>query len=387
MSKKWVHVLLASMAALSLLAVGCGKTATDSNEIKIGANVELTGNVANYGQQALSGFQLAIKEANDAGGINGKKITLVVADNKSEASEATNAMTKLITQDKAVTIFGPVTSSNFIAASQVAQDNKIPAVTPSATNAKVTVDDSGKVKPYNFRACFTDSFQGTVMATFAANSLKTKTAAIFIDNSSDYSKSLAEVFEKVFTQNGGKIIAKEAYLQKDTDFRAALTKLKAVNPETIFIPGYYEEVGKIAKQARELGISAPLLGTDGWTDSKLVEIAGVEALNNSYYSNHFSAENKDATAVKFIEAYKKEYGKDPNVFAALGYDSGLMVIDAIKRAGSADPQKIKEALEQTKNFQASTGVLSLDASHNPIKTAFILQRQNGVESFKEKIDP
>nr|WP_092074556.1 ABC transporter substrate-binding protein [Dendrosporobacter quercicolus]NSL49051.1 ABC transporter substrate-binding protein [Dendrosporobacter quercicolus DSM 1736]SDN01492.1 branched-chain amino acid transport system substrate-binding protein [Dendrosporobacter quercicolus] len=387
MSKKWVRVFLVTMLALSVLIVGCGKTTSDSNEIKIGANVELTGNVANYGQQALSGFQLAIKEANAAGGVNGKQITLVVADNKSEASEAANATTKLITQDKVVALFGPVTSSNFIAAYQVAQDNKIPAVTPSATNAKVTVDDSGKVKPYSFRACFTDSFQGTVMATFAADSLKTKTAAIFVDNSSDYSKSLAEVFEKVFTQNGGQVIAREAYLQKDSDFRAALTKLKAVNPDTIFIPGYYEEVGKIVKQARELGIAVPLLGTDGWTDGKLVEIAGADALNNSYYSNHFSVQDKDASAVNFVKAYQAEYGKEPNVFAALGYDSGLMIIDALKRAETAEPQKIRDALEQTQNFQASTGVLSLDANHNPIKTAFILQRQNGEESFKEKINP
>ncbi|MEG6584408.1 ABC transporter substrate-binding protein [Dendrosporobacter sp. 1207_IL3150] len=389
MSKKWLSYvgLICIIVMISSLVVGCGgKTATNSTDIKIGANIELTGSVANYGQQALSGLKLAVKEVNAAGGVHGKQVTLVVADNKSEPSEATNATTKLITQDKVVAIVGPAVSSNFLAAIQVAQDNKIPALTPTGTNDKITVEN-GKVRPYSFRSCFTDPFQGTVMATFAANSLKAKTAAIYIDSSSDYSKGLAEVFEKVFTQNGGKIVAKEAYLQKDSDFRAALTKLKAANAETIFIPGYYEEVGKIAKQAREMGINVPLLGTDGWTDSKLVEIAGVDALNNSYYSNHFSAQDTDPNVAKFVEAYKKEYGKEPNVFAALGYDAGLLMIDAIKRAGSADPQKIRDALEQTKNFQASTGILSLDANHNPVKTAFILERKNGVETFREKINP
>ncbi len=379
----WMLVIV----MLSGVLAGCGSsTAVNSNDIKIGANIELTGGVANYGQQALSGLKLAIKEVNAAGGVLGKQITLVVADNKSEASEATNATTKLITQDKVVAIIGPAVSSNFLAAIQVAQDNKVPALTPTGTNEKITVEN-GKVKPYSFRSCFTDPFQGTVMANFAANSLKVKTAAIYIDSSSDYSKGLAEVFEKVFTQQGGTIVAKEAYLQKDSDFRAGLTKIKASNPEAIFIPGYYEEVGKIAKQARELGINQPLLGTDGWTDNKLVEIAGTDALNNTYYSNHFSAQDQDPNVAKFVEAYKKEYGKEPNVFAALGYDAGLLMVDAIKRAGSADPQKIRDALEKTQNFQASTGLLSLDANHNPIKTAFILARQNGVEIFKEKINP
>ena len=382
-----ITVLMLVLAMVSSFITGCSsKTAVNSNDIKIGANIELTGSVANYGEQALSGLKLAVKEVNAAGGVLGKQITLVVADNKSEPSEATNATTKLITQDKVVAIIGPAVSSNFLAASQVAQDNKIPALTPTGTNEKITFEN-GKVKPYSFRSCFTDPFQGTVMANFAANSLKAKTAAIYIDSSSDYSKGLAEVFEKVFTQNGGTIVAKEAYLQKDSDFRAGLTKIKSTNPETVFIPGYYEEVGKIVKQSRELGIQIPLLGTDGWTDGKLVEIAGVDALNNTYYSNHFSAQDKDTNVAKFVEAYKKEYGKEPSVFAALGYDAGLLMIDAIKRAGSAEPQKIRDALENTKNFQASTGLLSLDANHNPIKTAFILARQNGVEMFKEKINP
>jgi len=390
MSKKWLSFvgLIVVMTMLGALVAGCGgaKSATNANEIKIGANIELTGSVANYGQQALNGLKLAIKEANAAGGVLGKQITLVVVDNKSEPSEATNATTKLITQDKVSALIGPVVSSNFLASLQVAQDNKIPALTPTGTNEKITVDN-GKVRPYIFRSCFIDPFQGKVMADFAAKSLKAKTAAIYIDSSSDYSKGLAEVFEKIFTQAGGTIVAKEAYLQKDTDFRAALTKLKATNPEIVFIPGYYEEVGKIVKQARELGINSPLLGTDGWADSKIVEIAGPAALNNTFFSNHFSVQDKDTGVAKFVEAYKKEYGSEPNVMAALGYDAGLLMVDAIKRAGSAEPQKIRDALEQTKNIQISTGVLSLDANHNPIKTAFVLEMKDGKEVFKEKINP
>ena len=225
------------------------------------------------------------------------------------------------------------------------------------------------------------------MADFATKSVKAKTAAIYIDNSSDYSKGLADVFEASFTQAGGKIVAKEGFLQKDTDFKATLTKIKATNPDVIFIPAYYEEVGKIVKQARELGVTIPLLGTDGWDDSKLVDIAGAEALNNGFFSNHYSSQDKDPNIVKFVEAYKKEYGQEPSALAALGYDAGLMIIDAIKRAGSAEPAKIRDALEQTKNLQVSTGILTLDASHNPVKSAVVIEMKDGKQLFKEKINP
>lgn len=346
----------------------------------------MTGGIANFGTQTSNGIKLAFKEANAAGGVLGKQLTFIIADNKSEPAEAANAITKLITQDKVVAVLGPVSSSNVLATLQIAQDNKIPVLTATATNPKVTVDN-GKVRPYVFRACFIDPFQGKVMADFATKSIKATTAAIYVDNSSDYSKGLADVFEASFIQAGGKIVAKEGFLQKDTDFKATLTKIKSTNPEVIFIPAYYEEVGKIVKQARELGIDVPLLGTDGWDDSKLVDIAGAVALNNGYFSNHYSSQDKDPNIVKFVEAYKKEYGQDPSALAALGYDSGLMIIDAIKRAGSADPDKIREALEQTKNLQVSTGILTLDASHNPVKSAVVIEMKDGKQMFKEKINP
>ncbi len=388
MRKKWKSLVGLAIGVMMMgsLFTGCGAK-TDSNEIKIGGNFEMTGGIANFGNQTVNGIKLAFKEANDAGGVLGKKINFVVADNKSEPSEATNAITKLITQDKVVAVLGPVSSSNVLATLQVAQDNKIPVLTATGTNPKITVDDNGKVRPYVFRSCFIDPFQGTVMANFAAKSLKAKTAAMYIDNSSDYSKGLAQFFEEGFVKNGGQIVAREAFLQKDQDFKATLTKIKAQNPDVIFIPAYYEEVGKIVKQARELGITVPLLGTDGWDDPKLVEIAGAPALNNGFFSNHYSPQDTDPNIQKFVEAYKKEYGQEPSALAALGYDAGKMIIDAIKRAGSADPAKIREALEQTKNLQVSTGIITLDASHNPVKSAVVIEMKDGKQTFKEKINP
>lgn len=389
--KKHVAIILAAVMVMALIS-GCGgtdkaKPAASSNEIKIGANFELTGGVANFGKQTLNGIQMAVKEANAAGGVlGGKKIVIVVADNKSEPAEATNAITKLITQDKVVAVLGPVTSSNVLATVQVAQDNKTPVLTATGTNEKITVDN-GKVRPFAFRGCFIDPFQGRVMANYATKSVKAKTAVIYVDSSSDYSKGLSQSFEATFTQNGGKIVGKEAFLQKDQDFKATLTKIKAMNADVIFIPAYYEEVGKIVKQARELGITLPLLGTDGWDDPKVVEIAGAGALNNTFFSNHYSSQDKDPNVVKFVEAYKKEYNQDPSALAALGYDSGLMIIDAIKRAGSADPVKIKDALEQTKNLQVSTGILTMDSNHNPVKSAVVIEMKDGKQSFKEKVNP
>lgn len=387
MSKKWIS-LLASVMMVTLAVTGCGSSSTGSNakEIKIGGNFELTGGVANFGKQTLNGIMLAFKEANDNGGVLGKKLVLVQADNKSEPSEAANAVTKLITQDKVAAVLGPVTSSDVLATLQIAEDHKVPVITATGTNPKITVDN-GKVRPYAFRGCFIDPFQGQVMANFAAKSLAAKTAVIYVDNSSDYSKGLSDSFEAVFTKNGGQILAKEAFLQKDQDFKATLTKIKGLNPDVIFIPAYYEEVGKIVKQARELGITCSLLGTDGWDDSKLVEIAGAAPLNNGFFSNHYSPEDKDPRVVKFVEAYKKEYNESPSALAALGYDSALMLIDAIKRANSDDPAKITEALAKIKDLQVVTGVVSLDENHNPVKSAVVIEMKDGKQVFKEKVNP
>ena len=381
-SLKIMSVLAGTMLMGSIFA-GCGDEAK-SDEIKIGANFELTGNVANYGSATFDGLKLAIKEVNDAGGVNGKKITIVDADNKSEASEAVNAATKLISDDKVKVVVGPAVTANVIAESQVATDDKIPVVAPDATSPEVTVEN-GQVKPYIFRSCFIDPQQGTVMAKFATENLKAKTAVIYVDNSTDYSKCLGKVFKEKVEAAGGKVLDQQAFVAKDQDFKATLTTLKAANADVIFVPAYYEEVGKIVKQARELGITCPILGTDGWDDSKVADIAGADALNNTFFSTHYS--DKDDSVKGFVEAFKQEYGHMPNVFAALGYDAGKMIVDAIKRAGSDDPEKIRQALEETKDLQVGTGTITMDKNHNPIKQAVILENKNGDRVMVAKIMP
>ena len=381
-SLKLMSVLAGTMLMGSVLA-GCGSSENE-NEIKVGANFERTGNVANYGQATLDGFNLAIKEINDAGGINGKKIKVVEADNKSEASEAVNAATKLISDDKVKVLVGPAVTANVIAETQVATDNKVPIIAPCATSPDVTVEN-GSVKPFVFRSCFIDPQQGSVMANFAAEKLKAKTAVIYVDNSSDYSKSLGKVFKEKFEAAGGKVVMEEAFLAKDQDFKAALTKLKTANADVVFVPAYYEEVGKIVKQARELGFTQPFLGTDGWDDPKVADIAGADALNNTYFSTHYS--DKDEEVKGFVDAFTKEYGHAPNVFAALGYDAGKMLADAIKRAGSDDPEKIQKALEETKDLKVGTGTITMDKDHNPIKQAVILENKNGDRVMVAKIMP
>ncbi|HWR38363.1 MAG TPA: ABC transporter substrate-binding protein [Patescibacteria group bacterium] len=385
--KKW-YAMAAAMLFAGVIA-GCGGgSESKADVIKFGANLEMTGGNATFGQSAANGAKLAIKEVNDKGGVLGKKITLVVADNKSEAAEAANAMQKLVTQDKVTAVIAPIASSSVIAAAQVNQDNKVLAISPTASNPKVTVDPaSGKVRDFLFRAAFIDPFQGSVMATFAQKSLNAKTAVLLVENSSDYAKGLAQFFQETFEKNGGKVIASEAYLAKDTDFKATLTKIKAMNADVIFVPGYYQEVGMIVKQGRELGITAPFMGGDGWDSAKLPEIAGAAALNNCFFSNHYSPDDNSPAVKGFVEAYKKEYNQVPDAFAALAYDATMMVVEAIKRANSADPVKIKDELAKTKDYQAVSGLISMNATHDPVKSAVIIEMKEGKQTFREKVNP
>ena len=387
-TKKSLRLLgvLAGATLMGTVLAGCGgQQAGSSDTIKIGANFEMTGNVANYGQATLDGLNLAIEEINAAGGVNGKKLEVVSADNKSEAAEAVNAATKLISDDNVKVIVGPAVTANVIAESQVATDAKIPVIAPDATSPDVTVEN-GQVKPFIFRSCFIDPQQGSVMAKFATENLKAKTAVIYVDNSSDYSKSLGKVFKEEFEKAGGKVVMEQAFLAKDQDFKATLTSIKTANADVLFVPAYYEEVGKIVKQARELGITSPILGTDGWDDSKVADIAGTEALNNTYFSTHYS--DKDESVKPFIDAFTKKYGHAPNVFAALGYDAGKMLAEAIKNANSDDPEKIRDAIEGIKDLKVGTGIITMDAkTHNPIKQAVILQNKDGDRVMIAKIMP
>lgn len=392
MRKKWIKVVSIVMTVLFVgTLAGCGGAGTStggSDGIKIGVVYELTGGTATFGNAAANGAKLAAKEINAKGGVLGKQIQLVVADNKSEPSESSNAMTKVITQDKVVAVTGFTTSSNAIAAASVAEANKIPFVTAAATNPKVTVDEkTGKVNENTFRVCFIDPFQGTVGANFVLNDLKLKSAAIMVDNSSDYSKGLASFFKDNFTKNGGAIVGEEAYLQKDQDFKTLLVKIKSLNPQVIYVPGYYEEVAKIVKQARELGITVPFVGGDGWDSPKLVEIGTPAALNNTFFTNHYSVEDTSPASKAFVEAYKQEYGQIPDAMAVLGYDAMYVMVDAIKRANSAEPAKIREALAATKDFPAVTGKTSINESHDAVKAAVILEMKDGKQVYRSTVKP
>ena len=382
MNKKKFGALL---IGLSLLVAGCGGGGS-SDTIKIGANLEMTGGSASFGASATNAAKLAINEYNAKGGFKGKKLELVIADNKSEAAESASAMQKLV-QDKVVAVIAPIASSSVIAGAQINQDSKVLAISPTASNPKVTVDEKGKVRPYMFRASFIDPFQGSVMAAFATKSLKAKTAAIYIDNSSDYAKGLAKYFEEEFVKAGGQIVIKEAYLQKDTDFKATLTKIKAMNPEVIFVPGYYQEVGLIIKQSRDLGMKMPVLGGDGWDSVQLTNIAGAENLENTFFCNHYSAEDKNPKVVSFVEAYQKAYGQVPDSFAALAYDATWMIIKAMERADSTDSVKIRDEMEKTKDHDGVSGKTTLNATHDAVKGAVIIAYQGGKQVFKERVAP
>lgn len=387
--KKFTNACLVAALSTALLA-GCGgekkdSAAANADKYVIGASFELTGNVANYGKSTLSGLKLAVDQVNKAGGVNGKQLVVVESDNKSEPAESGNSVTKLITQDKVVAVVGPATSGCVFAATPVVTSNKVPLIAPCATAPAITVDN-GQVKEFIFRACFIDPFQGRVMAEFADKTLGVKNVAILHDASSDYSKGLAEVFEKTLNEKGGKVVAKEAFLSKDIDFKAALTKIKAANPEAIYIPGYYEEVAKIIKQTREIGLNVPLIGCDGWDSPKLVEIAGPEALNNTYFSSAFSVQDQTESVQKFIADYKAMYQKDPDIFCMQGYNAGLVLADALKRAGDgADGTKLAAAIAATKDLPVASGKLTYDKDHNPIISAIIIEMKDGVQSFKEKI--
>ena len=388
MKKGFFKAAAASLMTVILAASVAGCGSSSSKEIKIGLLNEMTGGNATIGTAAANGAKLAIKEINANGGLLGKQIKAVVADNKSEPSEAANAMTKLLTQDRVVAVTGTFSSSNAIAAASVAEANKSPYLVAGATNPKVTVDEKTKtVKKYIYRVCFIDPFQGTVAANFAAKDLKVKKAAMLVDNSSDYSKGLAEFFEAALKKEGGEIVSNEAYLQKDTDFKATLTKIKSKGAEVLYVPGYYEEVGKIVKQAREMGITVPIIGADGWDSPKLVEIASVSALNNTYFTNHYSVEDTSPKAQAFVDSYTKEYGQKPEALAVLGYDAVYVLADAIKRANSTDSAKIIEALADTKDFPAISGVTTINKTHDADKNAVVIEMKDGKQVFKTSIKP
>lgn len=366
---------------------GEGNTAS-GDVIKIGGNLELSGNVATYGSSINDGAKLAIEEINAAGGIDGKKIEYITVDNKSETAEATSAAIRLAEKEKVVAMLAPATSGNSVATVQLAAKYKVPMVTGSGTAPNVTVNDDGSINEYAFRTCFIDPFQGTVAANFATNELGAKNVAIYADNASDYAKGLAKSFKETIEKNGGTVLIEEAYVAKDVDFKSTLTNIKGKNPDFIFIPGYYEEVGLIVKQARELGIDVPLMGADGWDSPTLIDLAGAEALNNTFITNHYSSEDPDAKIQKFVEAFKAKNNEAPNAFHALGYDSIYFIVDAIKRVdGDITGEAIQKQLAATKDLSLITGTFSVDKNHNPVKSATVLEFVDGKQQFNSKVNP
>lgn len=374
------YTQLKKVLATLLIATAITSPALAIKKVKIGAVFPLTGPIATYGQESVNGIKLALKKINAEGKV---KIDLIVEDNKGEPQESANAVKKLISADKVDAIIGSVASSNTLAGAPIAQKAKVPLMTPASTNEKVT-----QMGSYISRTCFTDAFQGVVMAKFAYENLKKRKVAVIIDNSSDYSKGLSKIFKKKFVELGGTLASKRdfAYVQKDTDFRTLLRKVKRTKPDVIFLPGYYTEVGLILKQARQTGINLPFLGGDGWDSPKLQELAG-KAVAGNYISSHFSSDDKDPMVQTFVKQYQEAYGQKPGAMAALGYDGILVMANAINRAKSLKRDDIQASLLATKGFVGVTGAITIDANRNAKKSAVVLETTPTGNIFNAKVNP
>jgi branched-chain amino acid transport system substrate-binding protein len=381
MKRKPLLALLCVLVAVALGSCTGAKSDSNSSEIVIGEFGSLTGTTATFGISTKNGIDMAVDEINKAGGVLGKKVRVIVEDDQGKPEEAQTVVTKLITKDQVAAVLGEVASSRTMAAAPVAQQNGIPLISPSSTNPKVT-----QTGDYIFRVCFIDPFQGFVMAKFATNTLKVKNVAILRDIKNDYSVGLADVFVENFKKMGGNIVADESYSEGDTDFSAQLTSIKSKNPQAVFMPGYYTEVGLVVRQARKLGLMVPFLGGDGWDSPKLIEIGG-EAMNGSYYSNHFSVSDPNPTIQKFVSDYKARYNTTPDALTGLGYDAASILFDAIKRAGSTDGAKVRDAIASTKEFAGVTGKITLDKDRNAVKPAVVLQVKDGMLQYVETITP
>ncbi len=360
---------------------GPGGTADSGGTIRVGVYGDLSGQTSSFGESTRNGVQMAIDEINAAGGINGRKVEAIVEDDQGQPQQASTVVTKLINQDRVVAILGEVASSNSLAAAPKAQEAKVPMISPSSTNPKVT-----QVGDYIFRVCFTDDFQGAVAAKFAANTLKAKTAAILGDFQSDYSKGMSQFFKEEYARLGGRVISEQTYTQTDSDFKGQLTAIRSAAPDVIFVPGYYGQVGVIAKQAKELGIKAPLLGGDGWDAPQLWDLGG-SALDGAYMVNHYSVDDPSPAVQKFVAAYRQKFGTEPDAIAALGYDSMNVLADAIKRAGTTESQKLRDAIASTKGFPGVTGAININESRDAVKPAVVFELRDKKFVYKETIQP
>lgn len=374
----------AFLSGVALAGAPAGETRTEDQpggSIKIGHFASMTGKEATFGQSTDQGIRLAIEEINAAGGVNGKTLELVTLDTKGESKEAGNAVTRLITLEKVTAVLGEVASGLSLAGGQVAQEKGVPMISPSSTNPRVTAG-----RPFVFRVCFIDPFQGYVVAKFSRENLKATKVAILYDQTAPYSKGLRDEFTKHFKAMGGAIVADQAYSGGDQDFSAQLTTIRNANPEAIFVPGYYTEAGSIALQARKLGITVPLLGGDGWDSEQLTAI-GKEAIEGCYYSNHYAPDQPTPEIQAFVEKYKSKFGSTPDGLAALGYDAALILADSMKRAKSLSGKDLRDAIAATKDFKGVTGVISLDAERNATKAAVMVQIKGGKPVWVATIPP
>lgn len=375
-------VLLALPSVLSCVGPQQNGISPDRSPIRIGYYGDLSGPTFNFGESAKNGVLMAADEINLAGGINGRKIDVEIEDDQGKPALAAASINKLVQEGKVIAVIAGGTSNNSRAAAPEAQVARVPLIATSSTDPQIT-----QVGDYIFRTCFIDAFQGEVMARFAANTLKAKKAGILLDFNSSYSRGLSDFFELSFTRLGGQVVSKQLYTAGDRDYRGQLNTLRAAAPDVIFIPGYYEDVALMAKQARQLGITQALLGADGWDAPELWERGG-DALNGSYISSHYSAEDQLPQVQKFVKDYKQHYGNlQPDAHAALGYDSLRVLAEAIQRAGTTDGPKLRDALAQTKGFPGVTGLITMNNERNAIKPAVVLKLQDGRYLYQETIQP
>jgi len=377
---KSIGILGLFLLVLPCLFIGCDQSSTTNGPIKIGQYASMTGSEATFGVSTDNGVKLAVKQRNAAGGVKGRQIQLITYDDQGKSQEAVTAVTRLIQQDNVVAVLGEVASSRSIAGGQVAQRLGVPMISPSSTNPQVT-----RIGDMIFRVCFIDPFQGYVGAKFAHDNLQLNTAASLYNRAQAYSVGLNEEFVKNFEKLGGKVLIQQAYADGDNDFSAQLAAIREKNPQFIYIPGYYTEVVTIAKQARKLGITCPLIGGDGWVSDELKN-AG-DALDGCYFSDHYSKEDKRPQVQTFLEKYKAEYGSAPDSMAALGYDAANLLFDAMTRAPSLSGKDLAAAIAATKDFNAVTGSITINKDRDADKLAVIQKLKGGVFTYDTTIEP
>jgi branched-chain amino acid transport system substrate-binding protein len=381
MSRKLWWIVAAAAAMTACTPSRERQTAKPSNDIPVGVYAALSGSEGAFGTATVAGVQQAADEINAAGGVLGRRIRLIIQDDQGRPEEAVSVVTKFITADKVAVIIGENSSNQSLAAAPIAQAAKIPMISPSSTNPAVTQKGD-----YIFRVCFTDPYQGAALASFVSKNLGLRKAAILRDNKNDYSVGLAQVFESEFTKRGGKVVITQSYTGGDSDFHAQLTAIRAAAPDVVFVPGFYTEVGQIAIQARDLGITVPLVGGDGWDSPTVIEIGG-RSLDGCYYSDHYFV-GEDRPAVKtFVAAVQKRLHKLPDANSALGYDALRLYAQSVTKAGTTDPARVRDALAATQGFQGVSGVITMGPDRNPLKPVAMIRIDNLKTSFAGWVNP